>query len=125
MGDTLDVGALLGTAPLRGPLGAPAPAPTPLVGNGDAVVAFYASAHWCPPCRAFTPALAAAYLKLLQRRAAAAKKDDGDGDGAGGSGDEPPPPPPFEVVFVSADRTRAQFEAGDGGVEGGGGGGLA
>ena len=25
------------------------------------VICFYFSAHWCPPCRQFTPALAQAY----------------------------------------------------------------
>ena len=45
------------------------------------VVAFYFSAHWCPPCRAFTPMLKDAYEEFLE-----------------GSGD-------LEIVFVSSDRT--------------------
>ncbi|KAF8058839.1 hypothetical protein HT031_005407 [Scenedesmus sp. PABB004] len=49
-------------------------------------VAVYFSAHWCPPCRAFTPQLANTYAKL--------KKDGKD----------------FEVVFVSMDRNQEQFD---------------
>eukprot|EP00879_Flechtneria_rotunda_P006558 GHRR01006891.1.p1 GENE.GHRR01006891.1~~GHRR01006891.1.p1 ORF type:complete len:208 (+),score=49.63 GHRR01006891.1:71-625(+) len=48
-------------------------------------VALYFSAHWCPPCRGFTPQLANIYSKL--------KKD----------GKE------FEVVFVSMDRNQHEF----------------
>lgn len=49
-------------------------------------VAVYFSAHWCPPCRAFTPQLAKTYAKLQK-------------DGV-----------PFEVVFVSMDRSADQFD---------------
>lgn len=44
------------------------------------IVGFYFSAHWCPPCRAFTPILAKAYqeMKNLNYK--------------------------FEVIFVSSDR---------------------
>lgn len=48
--------------------------------NETRYVAFYYSAHWCPPCRAFTPDLVSAYKKL---------KDDH---------------PEFELIFVSSDR---------------------
>jgi nucleoredoxin len=46
----------------------------------------YFSAHWCPPCRGFTPKLAECYKKLK-----AAGKD-------------------FEIVFVSSDRDQASFD---------------
>ena len=35
--------------------------PTNEVLAGKDVVALYFSAHWCPPCKAFTPKLRAAY----------------------------------------------------------------
>jgi nucleoredoxin len=44
-------------------------------------IAFYYSAHWCPPCRAFTPGLSKSYKKL--------KKKYGDD---------------FELIFVSSDK---------------------
>merc|ERR1712146_92866 len=52
---------------------------------GKAHIMVYFSAHWCPPCRGFTPLLAAKY------KAAAADKS-------------------IEVVFVSSDRDQAGFD---------------
>jgi len=52
--------------------------------NGKTGVLVYFSAHWCPPCRGFTPKLAEFYKKH-----AAAKG--------------------FEIVFVSSDRDTASF----------------
>ena len=49
-------------------------------------VAVYFSAHWCGPCQQFTPVLARLYNEVQRRT------------------------PDFEVVFVSADRTRAEFD---------------
>jgi nucleoredoxin len=43
-------------------------------------VAIYQSAQWCPPCRAFTPELVAAYREIKARH------------------------PEFELIFVSSDR---------------------
>jgi len=48
-------------------------------------VMVYFSAHWCPPCRGFTPKLAEFYTKH-----AAAKG--------------------FEIVFVSSDRDQGEFD---------------
>jgi nucleoredoxin len=48
-------------------------------------LALYFSAHWCPPCRAFTPQLAETYKKIV----AAGK--------------------PFELIFVSSDREEHEF----------------
>ena len=45
-------------------------------------VAFYYSAHWCPPCRAFTPELSKFYDKMQRKH-----------------GDD------FELVFVSSDKS--------------------
>ena len=48
------------------------------------VVAFYFSAHWCPPCRQFTPVLARSYDQARQA-------------GLAGGG---------ELIFVSSDRSQ-------------------
>lgn len=50
-------------------------------------IAIYFSAHWCGPCRSFTPKLSAAY-KLSK----AAKRD-------------------FEIIFCSADHDVSEFES--------------
>lgn len=49
-------------------------------------VALYFSAHWCPPCKAFTPILAQVYRTVRWTH------ED------------------FEVLFVSADRDEHQFQ---------------
>ncbi|KAK0074992.1 hypothetical protein PV326_011971, partial [Microctonus aethiopoides] len=46
----------------------------------------YFSAHWCPPCRAFTPQLVDTYQRIRER------------------GQN------FEVIFVSSDRPRVVFK---------------
>lgn len=50
------------------------------------MVCLYFSAHWCPPCRAFTPELAAFYT--AQKEAGA----------------------PLEIVFISSDRDEASAQ---------------
>lgn len=50
------------------------------------VVGLYFSAHWCPPCKGFTPILASTYNTLKS----AGKK--------------------FEVVFVSSDSSKEEFD---------------
>jgi len=52
----------------------------------DYIVGIYFSAHWCPPCRGFTPMLAETYKKIT----AAGKK--------------------FEIVFASSDRDQGSFD---------------
>ena len=51
------------------------------------VVAIYFSAHWCPPCRGFTPVLAEWYKKVQASH-----------------------PGVLEVIFASFDQDATQFE---------------
>ncbi|XP_039299128.1 nucleoredoxin isoform X2 [Nilaparvata lugens] len=53
----------------------------------DCVIGVYFSAHWCPPCRAFTPQLIDTYNELKER----GKK--------------------FQVLFVSSDRSVESFKS--------------
>ena len=54
--------------------------------SSASVIGIYFSAHWCPPCRIFTPKLCEKYLKLKE----AGKK--------------------FEIVFVSSDTSKDAFD---------------
>mmetsp|Transcript_24347 Transcript_24347/g.51000 ORF Transcript_24347/g.51000 Transcript_24347/m.51000 type:complete len:792 (+) Transcript_24347:521-2896(+) len=54
-------------------------------------IVLYFSAHWCPPCRGFTPILSESYAKYEE-----GDNNDGDDDG-------------FELVFVSSDRDSGAF----------------
>ena len=54
--------------------------------NETKVVGLYFSAHWCPPCRGFTPVLAQSYQTIVK---------------AGKS---------FQIVFISSDRSDADFK---------------
>lgn len=60
--------------------------PTSEVLNGCEAVGIYFSAHWCPPCRKFTPVLAKTYEDLRSQ----GKK--------------------FEIVFASSDKDQSQFD---------------
>ena len=53
----------------------------------DKVLGLYFSAHWCPPCRGFTPKLAEFYKKFI-------KSDKGG---------------LLEIVFISSDRDEKSF----------------
>jgi len=56
-------------------------------------IVLYFSAHWCPPCRGFTPTLSESYAKYEEGNS---NDDDDDDDG-------------FELVFVSSDRDSDAF----------------
>jgi nucleoredoxin len=60
---------------------------TSIQGPGK-VIAVYFSAHWCPPCRNFTPKLAKFYNNVKQSQ-------------NGGK---------FEMIFLSSDKTEAEFK---------------
>lgn len=49
-------------------------------------ILLYFSAHWCPPCRAFTPKLIEVYHKIKSKDAA------------------------FELIFISSDRDQTSFD---------------
>ena len=49
--------------------------------NGKKIYGLYFSAHWCPPCRKFTPQLVEYYNKVVREH------------------------PEFEIIFVSGDKT--------------------
>jgi len=55
-----------------------------LKGEGK-YIGLYFSAHWCPPCRGFTPALIESYNKSLKAKN-------------------------LEIIFVSSDKTPAEFQ---------------
>jgi len=72
--------AILGVDTLQGKQG-----PVPISSLEGKYVFIYFSAHWCPPCRGFTPVLAEFY------KANAASKN-------------------FEIIFVSSDRDQKSFD---------------
>ena len=61
--------------------------PTSEILSGKKAIGIYFSAHWCPPCRGFTPVLAEFYEELK-------------GDAAD-----------IEIVFVSSDRDEASYDS--------------
>ena len=73
----------------------------PLVGDktieGKNVIGLYFSAHWCPPCRGFTPQLAKAYSEYVAKVGNSAA---------------------IEVVFVSSDLSAKAAQAHFDGAQG-------
>jgi len=53
--------------------------------GGKGAIALYFSAHWCPPCRGFTPQFAESYKTSLKAKG-------------------------LEVVFISSDKNMAEFK---------------
>ena len=99
----------------NGPV-APSSTPPAHLFTPGAVLCLYFSASWCPPCRAFSPRLAAAYEKMRAKCAGNAKKSDGGGDGGDGgrdgdrSGAPSLLPTATETFLIGFDRTRADYE---------------
>lgn len=60
-------------------------------------IVLYFSAHWCPPCRGFTPTLSEAYAKYKSSRSSSNENGHEDDNG-------------FELVFVSSDRDAEAFQ---------------
>ena len=59
----------------------------------------YFSAHWCPPCRAYTPRLAEAYIAHIKHLEEALKSEGSDKD----LGE-------IEVVFISLDSVKSDYD---------------
>lgn len=53
---------------------------------GKQVIGIYFSAHWCPPCRGFTPELAKSFQKSLRSKG-------------------------MEIIFVSSDHSEKEFQS--------------
>ncbi|KAL7487517.1 hypothetical protein ACHAW6_013107 [Cyclotella cf. meneghiniana] len=80
--------------------------PTSSVLEGKKYVMFYFSAHWCPPCRAFTPRLADAYnahIKYLENSSKAEGPDVNAEQNDEYVGE-------IEVVFISLDSVLSEYE---------------
>jgi thiol-disulfide isomerase/thioredoxin len=60
--------------------------PTESVLSGKTAVGIYFSAHWCPPCRGFTPELGKMYTETVSKKG-------------------------MEIVFVSSDKDEEAFNS--------------
>ena len=60
----------------------------------------YFSAHWCPPCRKFTPILATAY-----NAHDLSSRDGNTGNDVATTADE------IEVIFISLDSVKSEYDA--------------
>ena len=74
----------------------------------------YFSAHWCPPCRRFTPLLAEAYDAHKKHLAVAKKKksnNENEADDGEGGGDNVAKEEEIEVIFVSLDSVKSEYDS--------------
>ncbi|KAL7428776.1 hypothetical protein ACHAXH_002173 [Discostella pseudostelligera] len=77
--------------------------PTSLALSGKKYVMLYMSAHWCPPCRHFTPQLVAAYeahKRYLEEGGGGDFNANTDDDSVG----------EIEVIFVSFDSVKSEYD---------------
>ncbi|GIL93416.1 hypothetical protein Vretimale_6059 [Volvox reticuliferus] len=79
--------ALLGASPFIGK--GEAKVPLSSITGPNKVIGLYFSAHWCPPCRHFTPQLASAYTNFKESHPRAAD---------------------WEIIFISRDRDQESFD---------------
>jgi nucleoredoxin len=73
----------------------------------------YTSAHWCPPCRRFTPILAAAYdahVNFLQEGGGDGTKGQQEEEGEGAVVTNDDAIGEIEVVFVSFDSVKSEYD---------------
>lgn len=91
----MDLVANLGVD-VRGPNGNPVP-----VQAGEVVV-FYFSAHWCPPCKQFTPLLKKVHA-LTANTSTVLTPD--------GQGYTSTPPQRLHMIFVSSDQSEAEMKS--------------
>mmetsp|Transcript_39099 Transcript_39099/g.81823 ORF Transcript_39099/g.81823 Transcript_39099/m.81823 type:complete len:165 (-) Transcript_39099:297-791(-) len=68
--------------------------------QGKKYVMLYFSAHWCPPCRKFTPLLAAAYTAHKKH----ISDDENNSEGE------------IEVIFISSDSVQSEYDNYRGGM---------
>ena len=76
-----------------------------LAGN---IFGLYFSAHWCPPCRAFTPKLADTYLAIQDATGLGALA--GQSHAAQNAAGNAKKKKRLEIVFVSSDKGDDQFD---------------
>jgi nucleoredoxin len=67
------------------------------------IIRLYFSAHWCPPCRKFTPVLATAY-NAHSLSSSEGNTDDNDA-AAANTVDA------IEVIFISLDSVKSEYDA--------------
>jgi thiol-disulfide isomerase/thioredoxin len=85
----------------------PISAPIAEAVGGKEYILLYVSAHWCGPCRQYTPKLISWYQQQVGIRTS-----NGNGNGSGtGTGGEPKNDSPIEIVFLSADHDRNSFQS--------------
>lgn len=84
--DDFSFESLIGDKLLKDVKGTPVPTKEVLNTDDTSIVALYFSAHWCPPCKRFTPMLTDFYNAAKEAKCG------------------------IEIVFVSSDRNQEEFD---------------